>query len=63
MQRAAQPIIPPFACGAAAGIELRWDDFANLSKVVPLLARIYPNGSADVIISTRREWALSCVNC
>ena len=33
---------------AAAGIELRWDDFADLSKVVPLLARIYPNGSADV---------------
>ena len=36
------------AMAAAAGIELRWDDFANLSKIVPLLARIYPNGSADV---------------
>ena len=36
------------AMAAAAGIELRWDDFANLSRVVPLLARIYPNGSADV---------------
>ena len=36
------------AMAAAAGIELRWDDFADLSKVVPLLARIYPNGSADV---------------
>jgi len=36
------------AMAAAAGIELRWDDFADLSKVVPLLARIYPNGPADV---------------
>ena len=36
------------AMAAAAGIELHWDDFADLSKVVPLLARIYPNGSADV---------------
>jgi phosphogluconate dehydratase len=36
------------AMAAAAGIELRWDDFASLSEVVPLLARIYPNGSADV---------------
>lgn len=36
------------AMAAAAGIELRWDDFADLSAIVPLLARIYPNGSADV---------------
>ena len=36
------------AMAAAAGIEVRWDDFADLSEVVPLLARIYPNGSADV---------------
>ena len=33
---------------AAAGITLTWDDFADLSEVVPLLARIYPNGKADV---------------
>src|SRR5258708_18652445 len=33
---------------AAAGIQLTWDDFAQLSAVVPLLARIYPNGPADV---------------
>ena len=32
----------------AAGIKLTWDDFADLSDVVPLLARIYPNGNADV---------------
>ncbi len=31
-----------------AGITLNWDDFAELSEVVPLMARIYPNGSADV---------------
>ena len=36
------------AMAAAAGIELLWDDFAKLSKVVPLLAKIYPNGLADV---------------
>ncbi|XDZ66573.1 phosphogluconate dehydratase [Alphaproteobacteria bacterium LSUCC0684] len=36
------------AMAAAAGIDLRWDDFAALSDVVPLLTRIYPNGNADV---------------
>jgi phosphogluconate dehydratase len=36
------------AMAAAAGIQLTWQDFADLSAVVPLLARIYPNGSADV---------------
>jgi phosphogluconate dehydratase len=36
------------AIAAAAGIELRWRDFDELARVVPLLARIYPNGSADV---------------
>jgi phosphogluconate dehydratase len=36
------------AIAAAAGISLTWDDFAALSSVVPLLARIYPNGPADV---------------
>jgi phosphogluconate dehydratase len=33
---------------AAAGIQLTWDDFSDLSAVVPLLARVYPNGSADI---------------
>jgi phosphogluconate dehydratase len=32
----------------AAGIALSWDDFDALSKIVPLMARVYPNGSADV---------------
>jgi phosphogluconate dehydratase len=36
------------AMAKAAGIRLTWDDFAALSAVVPLLARVYPNGSADV---------------
>jgi phosphogluconate dehydratase len=36
------------AMAAAAGISLTWRDFAELSKAVPLLARIYPNGKADV---------------
>jgi phosphogluconate dehydratase len=33
---------------AAAGVHLTWDDFDDLSAVVPLLARMYPNGPADV---------------
>ncbi len=36
------------AIAAAAGIAINWDDFSELSEVVPLLARIYPNGPADV---------------
>ena len=36
------------AIARAAGIVIDWDDFAGLSAVVPLLARIYPNGGADV---------------
>jgi phosphogluconate dehydratase len=36
------------AMAAAAGISLDWDDFDALSTVVPLIARVYPNGSADV---------------
>ncbi|MCX7693071.1 phosphogluconate dehydratase [Tepidimonas taiwanensis] len=36
------------AVARSAGILIDWDDFAELSAVVPLLARVYPNGSADV---------------
>ncbi|SNB51109.1 6-phosphogluconate dehydratase [Arboricoccus pini] len=36
------------AMAAAAGIKLTWDDMADLSEVVPLLTRVYPNGLADV---------------
>ena len=36
------------AMARAAGILIDWDDFADLSACVPLLARVYPNGQADV---------------
>ena len=36
------------AMAAAGGIQLRWSDLAELSDVTPLLARVYPNGMADV---------------
>jgi phosphogluconate dehydratase len=36
------------AIAAAAGIKIDWDDFDALSRVVPLLAHVYPNGLADV---------------
>lgn len=36
------------AMAKAAGIRINWDDFADVSKVVPLMTRIYPNGQADV---------------
>ncbi|MDP2485311.1 phosphogluconate dehydratase [Pseudoalteromonas marina] len=36
------------AIAKAAGIQVTWKDMSDLSEVVPLLTRIYPNGSADV---------------
>ncbi len=36
------------AVARAAGILIDWTDFADLAVAVPLLARVYPNGSADV---------------
>ena len=36
------------AIARAAGIIITWDDFHDISATVPLLARIYPNGAADV---------------
>ncbi len=36
------------AMARAAGIQLAWEDISELSEVVPLLARVYPNGLADV---------------
>ena len=36
------------AMAAAAGIAITWNDFAELSQVVPLMTRVYPNGKADV---------------
>ena len=36
------------AVAQAAGIRIDWDDFAELSHATPMLARVYPNGTADV---------------
>jgi phosphogluconate dehydratase len=36
------------AIARAAGILIDWQDFAELAEAVPLIARIYPNGSKDV---------------
>ncbi|GAB4134667.1 MAG: phosphogluconate dehydratase [Rhodothalassiaceae bacterium] len=36
------------AIARAAGLRIDWTDFADLSEAVPLLARVYPNGEADV---------------
>jgi phosphogluconate dehydratase len=36
------------AVAKAAGYIINWDDFADISKAIPLLTRIYPNGSADI---------------
>jgi len=36
------------AMARAAGIRINWDDFSDISRVVPLLVRIYPNGPGDI---------------
>tara|TARA_B110000908_G_scaffold88326_1_gene105253 strand:- start:729 stop:2537 length:1809 start_codon:yes stop_codon:yes gene_type:complete len=36
------------AMARASGIILQWSDFAEISQIIPLLARVYPNGLADV---------------
>ena len=36
------------AMAAAAGIKLLWEDFDDLSKIIPLLSKVYPNGSSDI---------------
>ncbi len=36
------------AIARAAGIIVDWQDFNDLSAIVPLVARVYPNGSADI---------------
>ncbi|ROS01421.1 6-phosphogluconate dehydratase [Sinobacterium caligoides] len=41
-------LIHMVAIAAAAGIQIDWQDIAELSSAVPLLCRIYPNGSADI---------------
>ena len=41
-------LIHLIAMARAAGVILDWEDFAELSDVTPLMARVYPNGLADV---------------
>lgn len=41
-------LIHLIAMARASGIIIDWSDFAELSKVIPLLAKVYPNGLADV---------------
>jgi phosphogluconate dehydratase len=41
-------LIHLIAMARAAGILLDWEDFAELSDTTPLMARVYPNGLADV---------------
>ena len=36
------------AMARAAGVELTWEDFDDISRVTPLIARVYPNGDEDV---------------
>ena len=36
------------AMARAAGIHIDWQDLSELSAIIPLLARVYPNGSGDV---------------
>jgi len=36
------------AIAKSAGIQINWQDFSDLSSVIPLLTKMYPNGSADV---------------
>ncbi len=41
-------LIHLLAMAKAAGILIDWEDFADISEITPLLARVYPNGLADV---------------
>ena len=41
-------LIHLIAMARAGGIILTWEDFADLSAITPLMARVYPNGLADV---------------
>ncbi|MFZ9028391.1 MAG: phosphogluconate dehydratase, partial [Crocinitomicaceae bacterium] len=36
------------AIAKAAGIKITWDDFSELSEVIPSICKVYPNGAADI---------------
>ncbi len=41
-------VIHLVAMARAVGLTVTWDDMADISRVTPLIARVYPNGEADV---------------
>ena len=41
-------VIHLVAMARAVGLTVTWDDMADISAVTPLIARVYPNGEADV---------------
>jgi phosphogluconate dehydratase len=41
-------VIHLVAMARACGLTITWEDMADISRVTPLLARVYPNGEADV---------------
>ena len=44
-----ESLYPPGGhCTFAAGLVITWSDFDALSRITPLLAKVYPNGSADI---------------
>ena len=47
-RRLDQPHDAPGVDGRGGGRQLTWEDFDDLSRVVPMLARMYPSGTADV---------------
>jgi phosphogluconate dehydratase len=63
-RRLDQPPDPPARHGARGGIIIDWEDMDRLSAAVPLIARVYPNGSADVNhFQAAGGMALSSANC
>ena len=36
------------AIAKSAGIIINWDDFSDLSEIIPLIVKVYPNGNADI---------------
>ena len=65
MRRADRPITPCISSRwpPPPGSVSSWDDFSDLSEVVPLLARVYPNGNADVNDLRPAGWRSLSVSC
>jgi len=52
------------AIARAAGIRIDWEDFHELSRVVPLMTRLYPNGGRRTSTPSKKpaEWPSWCTN-